>query len=43
MSQQDLEERFDLARFVLGYLEHEDSLIAPPASFVKWVTDNSTV
>ena len=31
MSEQDREERFDLARFVLGYLEHEDSLIALPA------------
>ena len=31
MSEQDRAERFDLARFVLGYLEHEDSLIAPPA------------
>lgn len=31
MSEQDREERFDLVRFVLGYLEHEDSIIAPPA------------
>lgn len=31
MSQHRQEESFDLARFVLGYLEHEGSIVAPPA------------
>lgn len=31
MSEQASAEHFDLARFVLGYLEHEGSLVAPPA------------
>ncbi len=31
MSQPDASEQFDLARFVLGYLEHGGSLLTPPA------------
>ncbi len=31
MSQPGQESRFDLARFVVGYLEHEGSIVAPPA------------
>lgn len=31
MSQTDSSQRFDLARFILGYVEHEGGLVAPPA------------
>lgn len=34
MSQQRHDDHFDLARFVLGYLEHEGSVVAPPVDGV---------
>lgn len=37
MSQQEQEPRFDLVRFVVGYLEHEGSIVAAPAYGVQEV------
>lgn len=31
MNDQSREERFDLARFVLDYMEHKGSIVTPPA------------